>query len=75
MGESVSSVRKDKSRLLLLKDYAEVKLREGRKLSEFGAAGSHTAVADVSDKHGGPKGEGKTTNPNPQKHKPSEILH
>lgn len=36
---------------------------KGRKHSEFRAAGSHTAVADISDKHTGPKGKKKEKTP------------
>lgn len=51
---------------------------KGRKQPEFRAAGSHSAAADISDKHGGQKGKkrkGKNTIPKPQTDKPSEPQH
>lgn len=51
---------------------------KGRKQPEFRAAGSHSAAADISDKHGGQKGKkrkGKNTIPKPQTDKASEPQH
>lgn len=55
-GSACEQLKKEKSRLLLLKNCTEVKLKPGKQ-AELRAAGSHRAAADSADKHGGRKGK------------------